>query len=71
MEWDKPVSLDMIPEIDEAIEKQIFILNIDELPILGASINIYDSLTYKSDYNSNGQIWLLCSPAVDGEPSGH
>jgi hypothetical protein len=63
MNWNNgncPVSLDLIPEIEEKLQFSILVLNIDELPILGSAGYIYDSLLYKGGcIKGDRQMWLL------------
>ena len=57
---DCPVSLEQLPDIEEKLGFSILVLNIHELPILGKTGYIYDSLLYKSDcVQGDKQMWLL------------
>ncbi len=43
-EWDKPISLDDISTVEEQLKINILVFDIDKIPILRQTRNIYDSL---------------------------
>ncbi len=49
-EWDKQISIEDIPIIEGILEINISVLDIDNLPVLNSTTNIYNSLMYKK-YN--------------------
>ena len=60
MEWDKPVSFDDIPKVEEKLKVHIMILDIDNIPVLKTTTNLYHSLMYKNDtVRSSTQYYLL------------
>jgi hypothetical protein len=62
MAWDTEVSIDEIPVVEAFLKCNIYVLDIDNLPILGATMSLYtsDSLLYKSKYVENyTQCWML------------
>jgi len=60
LEWNKPVSFDEIPLVEEKLICSIMILDIDNIPILNTTSKIYNSLMYKNSYvKSSTQYWLL------------
>ena len=60
MEWDKPVSFDEIHLVEEVLNVNIMILDIDNLPVLHTTSNIYRSLMYKNnEVKSTTQYYLL------------
>ena len=60
MEWNTPVSMNEIKHVEEMLKCNIFVFDIDNLPILNTTTNIYNSLMYKSEYNENyKQCYLL------------
>ena len=60
MEWDKPVSFDEIHIVEEALNVNIMILDIDNLPVLKTTSNVYRSLMYKNnEVKSTTQYYLL------------
>ena len=60
LEWNKPVSFDEIPKIEKAIDANILILNMENIPMLNSQIGIYQTLMYKNDeIKSKQQFWLL------------
>ena len=60
MEWDKPVSFDEIHTVEEALNVNIMIFDIDNLPVLKTTSNIYRSLMYKNnEVKSTTQYYLL------------
>jgi hypothetical protein len=64
MKWDTPVSVDEIPIVEAFLKLNIYVLDIENLPMLNTTLNIYDSMIYKSKYEANfKQCWLL----MDGD----
>ena len=60
MTWNIPVSINEIEIIEEAIKCNIYVFDINNLPVLNTTPNIYNSLMYKSGYNpENKQCHLL------------
>ena len=58
MEWNKSVSFDEIPMVEEQLQCNIMVLDIENIPIPTSSI--YNSLMYKnSNVKSSTQFWLL------------
>ena len=59
--WDTEVSIDQIREIEEQNQGlNVFVLDANNIPLLNTTINLANSLLYKSDYNEeNTQCWLL------------
>ena len=58
-EFDKPVNFTEIAGIEEKLNTNIYILDIRDLPIIKANINLYNHLIYKSENKHNGEHWLL------------
>ncbi len=59
-EWGKKVSLENIPTIEDILEVNIPVFDIDNLPVLNTTTNIYNSLMYKNTSNrDNTKYWLL------------
>ena len=60
MQWDEPVSIDQIEQVEKALKCNIYVLDANNLPILNTTTNILTSLMYKSKYNEKyKQCWLL------------
>ena len=60
LEWNKPVSFDEIPIVEKKINCNIMILDIESIPILHTTSNIYNTLMYKNSHvKSCNQYWLL------------
>ena len=60
LEWNKPVSFDEIPIVESKLQCNIMILDIDNIPILKTTSNIYNTLMYKnSNIKTCNQFWLL------------
>ena len=58
--WDDCVSIIHIPEIEDALDCNIYVVNMLAIPILGCcSINLWEALMYKSPYRGKTQHWLL------------
>jgi hypothetical protein len=58
--WNEPISLIHLPEIEEALDCNIYVINMISIPILGCcSINLWEALMYKSPNRGKGQHWLL------------
>ena len=49
----------MIPEIEQKLKCNIYVLDIDKIPILGRTQNMYDMLLYKSEYIEDQQQYYL------------
>ena len=60
MEWDKTVSFDEIPLVEEKLNVNILIFDIDAVPMMRTTTSIYQSLIYKnSEIESGTQYYLL------------
>lgn len=60
LEWNKPVSFDEIPMVEKKINCNIMILDMENIPILKTTSNIYNTLMYKNSHvKSCNQYWLL------------
>lgn len=60
MTWDEPVSIDEFPDVEEHLKCNIYVLDVENLPMLRTTLNIYDVLVYKSEYNADlPQCWLM------------
>eukprot|EP00972_Heterocapsa_arctica_P048958 7211848-Heterocapsa_arctica.AAC.1 len=59
-EWDRPVSFEVLPTIEEALKSHVLVLDLDNPSILGESTCVYRSLMYKSEQGRyHNQYWLL------------
>ena len=60
LEWNQPVSFDEIATVEKHINCNIMILDIESIPILNTTSNIYNTLMYKNSHvKSCHQYWLL------------
>ena len=60
MNWDDAVSVDAFSKIEHDLNCNLYLLNVDNLPILNTTATLFQSLLYKSEYNENyKQCWLL------------
>ena len=60
MEWDKTVSFDEIPLVEQKLNVNILISDIDAVPMMRTTTSIYQSLIYKnSEIESGTQYYLL------------
>ena len=60
MEWDKTVSFDEIPLVEQKLNVNILIFDIDAVPMMRTTTSIYQSLIYKnSEIESGTQYYLL------------
>ena len=66
LEWNRPVGFDDIQTVEEKLQCHILVLDIEQLPILSTTSNIYNSLMYKNNtsrkcctLNTCNQYWLL------------
>ena len=60
MEWDKTVSFDEIPLVEQKLNVNILIFDIDAVPVMRTTTSIYQSLIYKnSEVGSGTQYYLL------------
>ena len=53
-EWDKPVPLDAIPEIEKNLNVGICVMSLTAVPITGTTTEIWDNLIYKSSGGVQG-----------------
>ena len=60
MEWDKPVAFGDIEKVERALQVNIMIFDIDNIPMLKTTSSIYNSLMYKnSEVKTPTQYYLL------------
>jgi hypothetical protein len=59
LKWDGPVSFIHIPLVEEALNINIYILDMANIPMLGSSINLWDTFMYKSIDRCTQKYWLL------------
>ena len=66
LEWNRPVGFDDIQTVEEKLQCNILVLDIEQMPILSTTSNIYNSLMYKNSSTRTGhslkpntQYWLL------------
>jgi len=57
--WDRKVDFLQIPLVEEALDCNIFIMDIDNIPILNSKINVWHALMYKAENRNKEQFWLL------------
>ncbi len=48
-----------IPLVEEVMKTNIYLIDLDNLPILGSAINLWDCLSYKSMDRGTARHWLL------------
>ena len=59
LRWGEPVSFIHIPLVENALNINIYIIDMDNIPMLGCSINLWDTLMYKSADRGTHKYWLL------------
>eukprot|EP00973_Karenia_brevis_P073683 10240597-Karenia_brevis.AAC.1 len=60
LEWDNPVSFDEIPVVEGKLQCNIIVLDMENIPVLNTTSNIYNTLMYKNnDIKGSSQYWLL------------
>ena len=59
MAWDVPVSLDDLTHIEDVLDCNIYVFSMGNIPILKSSINIVNSLVFKSLNKEKKQYFLL------------
>ena len=60
MNWDEQVGIDQIPIVEAILKCNIYVIDIDNLPMMATTLTIYESLLYKARYTENyTQCWLL------------
>ena len=59
LQWDTPVRLDSIIFVEKTYNININVIELQNLPILGGSVNIFNSLLYKSDNRDTITHYLL------------
>jgi len=57
--WDHEVSFLEIPLVEEALNCNICIMNMDNIPVLGSKIDVWNTLMYRSESRGNEVFWLL------------
>ena len=69
-EWDVPVSFDDMVYIEPILNANVYVVGMDQIPLLGDTCNIYNTLLYKSEKKgATQQFWFLYDEHDDG--SGH
>jgi hypothetical protein len=63
LQWDTPVRLDSIILVEKTYNININVIELQNLPILGGNVNIFNSLLYRSDNRDTLTQYLL----YDGE----
>ena len=53
------ISLPTIGIVEQALDINIYVIDLSHIPILGSSINIWDILIYKSDDRGNDNIFII------------
>ena len=48
-----------IPQIEEALDCNIYIVDMDNIPILGSKIDVWNVLMYKTDDRKKEKYWVL------------
>jgi hypothetical protein len=59
MNWNEQVSFNAIPFVEKVYDCNIYVLNLNDIPILGANINLMNCLMYKSENRNNNHYFLL------------
>jgi hypothetical protein len=59
LQWDTPVRLDSIIFVEKTYNININVIELQNLPILGGNVNIFNSLLYKSDNRDTITHYLL------------
>ena len=57
--WGGPISLMDIELIEKVLECNILVFSLNDIPVLGSSVNINNSLVFKSDSIYKKQYYLL------------
>jgi hypothetical protein len=57
--WDEEVCLMNIPLVEEALDCNIYVVNLVETMLGSCCINLWEALMYKSHYREKEQHWLL------------
>ena len=64
-EWDRPVPLDAIFDIEKTLECSIWVMDLKRIPFLGAKVSLYQSFVFKSASEYPNRHYLM----LDGENS--
>ena len=60
MEWNLPVSISQMEQIEEILQINVRVFDIENLPILNTTQNIYAALMYKSEHtDDHKQCYLI------------
>ena len=57
--WDTEVSFLDLPLVEETFTCNIYGLDLNNIPVLGSKIDVWNILMYKSDNRNTEQYWLL------------
>jgi len=63
MSWGKPVALTQLEYIENILECNLYVFSLNEIPILKSSINIWNSLIFKSISKDKNKYFLLYDDA--------
>jgi Pyruvate/2-oxoacid:ferredoxin oxidoreductase delta subunit len=57
--WNQPISTFSIPFVEDTYDCNIYILNLNQIPMLGSNINLWNCLLYKTNNRHKKQYFLL------------
>ena len=59
--WNEPVSFEWVPLVEEALNINIYIMDMTNIPLLGSALNLWecDGLMYKTEERQTEKQWLL------------
>ena len=59
MEWGVPVCLTSLEKVEEVLDCNLYVFSLNDAPILKSSINIWNSLIFKSVARGKNKYCLL------------
>ena len=59
LNWGDPVSMLSLPIVETMLDCNVYVLNIDNIPILGSTIKLWNCLIYKSENKNKEHYFLL------------
>ena len=59
MEWGNPVNLTQLEHIEEIIDCNLYVFSLNEIPVLKSSINIWNSLVFKSVSRNKNKYFFI------------
>ena len=58
-EWGNPLSVEEIPHFENMLNANIYVIDLNDIPLLGDTCNIYNLLLYKGEKRRGNKTVLV------------